>query len=403
MQTVSLLPSFAAAARRIGAFAALAAALLPARPGAQEAGPVAGTRPADAAVTSAIPVRLETPVQARLRGQILEKDRRDLAALLEGRWDNDVQVFFEPEIGVPAPLRHSRFHVAVRALPSGGFAGPAFYAEHRQGGETGAVVRQQVWVLETDTDADAIILRPHAPRDPAAVAGAHTDPARLALLTPEAVTPVEGCELLVRRRGGGFGGETRPNACRLGVPGDGRSVIVSERHDLSAGVWDVRDIGVDARGNRVFGVPDGSPARFRKARAFTCWARAGGETALGLALHDQGGSARVPGPGTGRIRLRNVDWPVGDNRASLTLYLLDGAGDLASTFAWTDPDSRRIALARTGTEASCTEDPAALWRIGAAPLGPPQAPPAPASVPVPGLGPVPATPPAPAPGPETRR
>jgi hypothetical protein len=305
---------------------------------------------------------LRDPNPARRIADILRKDRADLASILAGRWDNDVQVFFEPEIGVPPDQRHTRVHLSVHPLPAtSGFAGPAFYAEHRQGGETGAVVRQQVWVLELAVEADAVRLVPYAPTDPATVVAAQASASRLALLVPGAVTPVEGCDLLFRRRGGGFMAETRPGACRLGAPGDGRAVIVSERHDLSDGVWDVRDIGVDARGNRVFGVPDGSPARFRKARAFSCWARVGERTALGLVLHDQGGTVSAPGLGGLRLRLRNVVWPLGDNRPSLTLYLLEGAGDTAASFAWTDPDARRIALAQRGTEASCTEDPASLW------------------------------------------
>lgn len=296
---------------------------------------------------------------------MLAKDMADLALALEGRWDNEVQVFFEPEIGVPDDRRHVRVHVAVRALPGAAFGGPAFYAEHRQGGEGGALVRQQVWVLSVDEAGDGVRLTPHAPTEPELWAGAWADPARLAALSPEHVLPIQGCELIWKRRAGGFAGETRPNACRLGAQGDDRAVTVSERHDLSGGIWDLRDIGVDGRGNRVFGVPDGSPTRFRKARPFICWARRGATTVTGLALHDQGGTVSA-GEALGglRVRLRLVDWPVGSNRPSLTLYLLPQPGDVAAAFAWTDPDARRIAVAQGGLEASCTEDPAALWRIG---------------------------------------
>ena len=381
--------SMLAAAACVAGGAALAARAGLAEPAAPGAGtlpavapppastPPAPVPPASAAASPApdqagaaqpvqpVPVPIVQPAAARLRAEMLAKDMADLAVAIEGRWDNEVQVFFEPEIGVPEDRRHVRVHVAVRALPGTAFGGPAFYAEHRQGGENGALVRQQVWVLSVDEAGDGVRLTPHAPLEPELWAGAWAEPERLAALSPEQVRPIQGCELIWKRRAGGFAGETRPNACRLGAQGDDRAVTVSERHDLSGGIWDVRDIGVDGRGNRVFGVPDGSPTRFRKARPFICWARRGATTVTGLALHDQGGTVSA-GEALGglRVRLRLVDWPVGANRPSLTLYLLPQPGDVAAAFAWTDPDARRIAVAQGGLEASCTEDPAALWRIG---------------------------------------
>jgi hypothetical protein len=320
--------------------------------------------PAATPVPAPVPVNLSDAGSARLRLQMLEKDRADLVTAIAGRWDNEVQVFFEPEIGVPVGERHTRIHVAIRPLPAGGFAGPAFYVEHMQGGETGAVVRQQVWVFTIDGQANAVRMAPLAPKDPASVEGAWMDDARIAAITADAFTPVEGCEILWRRRGAGFSGETRPGACRLGAPGDERAVLVSERHDLSGGTWDVRDIGVDARGTRVFGVPDGSPARYRKARTFSCWLRGSGQAVADVAVHDQGGVGQGAGlPGL-RLRLRNIEWPLGNSRPSLTLYLLTSPGEIAETFAWTDPQAQRIAVALRGAEASCTEDTALLWRVG---------------------------------------
>lgn len=350
-------------AQAVAATAPPGASPAPAQP---QASAPASPGPASQGPAQAIPVPIVQPAAARLRGEILAKDMADLAAAIEGRWDNEVQVFFEPEIGVPEERRHVRVHVAVRALPGTVFGGPAFYVEHRQGGESGALVRQQVWVLSVDEAADGVRLTPHAPVEPELWAGAVADPTRLAALAPEQVRAIAGCELIWKRRAGGFSAETRPNACRLGAQGDDRAVTVSERHDLSGGVWDVRDIGVDGRGNRVFGVPDGTATRFRKARAFSCWARRGATTVTGLSLHDQGGTASA-GEALGglRVRLRLVDWPIGSNRPSLTLYLLPQPGDVAAAFAWTDPDARRIAVAQGGFEASCTEDPAALWRSDA--------------------------------------
>jgi hypothetical protein len=62
------------------------------------------------------------------------------------------------------------------------------------------------------------------------------------------------------------------------------------------------------------------------------------------------------------LRLRNVDWPIGQNRPSLTLYVMTGTDPNAKAYAWGEPDAKRIALDINGTQASCTRDERALWR-----------------------------------------
>jgi hypothetical protein len=85
-----------------------------------------------------------------------------------------------------------------------------------------------------------------------------------------------------------------------------------------------------------------------------------------LIVHDQGGvaTARLTGatPNAVTIRLRNVDWPIGQNRPSLTLYLMTGTDPDAKAYAWSEPDAKRIALDVGGTQVSCTRDERAMWR-----------------------------------------
>jgi hypothetical protein len=328
-------------------------------------------------IIAAPPPPLPTPVTMPMvvldpaRTEMLGKDLIDLATMLSGRWDNELQTFFEPELDVPVASRHDRLHTIVRPLENSDFGTHAFYVEYRSGGETGAIVRQRVWTLTRDLQLAGLRLAAFAPKDGTGIENAWRDPAKLATIKSVDFAPVTGCDLIWRRRADGFSGETRPGQCKVVTTGTQQRILnVTERHDLSPNMWDVRDIGVDERGARVFGSIDNAPTRLRRATPFMCWigARNGAETVTvsDLAVHDQGGSvtARLAGatPGSVTVRLRNVEWPVGLNRPSLTLYLLSEQDREAKGYAWGEPDAKRIALDIGGTQASCTRDERAQWR-----------------------------------------
>ena len=305
------------------------------------------------------------------RADLLAKDLTDLATMLGGRWDNELQTFFEPVIDVASASRHDRLHTIIRPINGGMFGASAFYVEYRKDGESGPVVRQRVWTLKVDPQLAALRLSAFTPKDGKPLEGAWRDPARLMAMKPADFVPVTGCDVIWRRRADGFSGETRPGACKVITTGaDQRVLTVSERHDLSPTTWDVRDIGVDDRGARVFGSAEHAPTRLRRAASFVCWAgsRQNGETVTvsDLIVHDQGGVAMAKfteaTPNAITIRLRNVEWPIGLNRPSLTLYIMAGTDTQAKAYAWSEPDANRIALDVNGTQASCTRDENALWR-----------------------------------------
>ncbi len=327
------------------------------------------------AVTSAPPVPIPVKLLPPAMKEVLEKDVLDLADLLAGRWDNELQTFFEPELNVPLPLRHERLHAVVKPVVAPEFGPVSFYVEYLKGGEAGPVVRQRIWTLSVDQELGAVRLAGFAPRDGKPLEGAWRQIEGSEGLKPDQVkkdsyTPVAGCDIIWRRRGEGFSGATRPASCKLVTNADKRVLSVSEQHDLSANVWEVRDVGVDERGVRVFGGSDLPPTRLKRAETFTCWASVakGAERAIltDLVVHDQGGvaSAEFAGgaPAKLRLRLRDVEWPIGQNRPSLTLYLLIDGDDRAEGYAWGELTANRLALDVGGTQVSCTRDPRALWR-----------------------------------------
>lgn len=113
-------------------------------------------------------------------------------------------------------------------------------------------------------------------------------------------------------------------------------------------------------------------AEFRRVRGFTCWAaipkvarRADGSTdwwgGFGLKVHDQGGriwfQTDEPTPQRFGIELRNVVWPYGNNRPSLTLYVYTPEDERrAVAYSWADPQAERIGLNTRAVQVSCTRD-----------------------------------------------
>ncbi len=317
-----------------------------------------------------VKVPLSKPLTDPAMKAVLEKDLADLAALLAGRWDNELQTFFEPELAIPVPLRHERLHVFVKPIDAPAFGKQSFYVEYRKGGEAGPVVRQRLWHLSLDEDLMAIRMATFAPKDAKPLEGAWRQTIAPDLLKKDAFIPVTGCDIIWKRRGDGFNGETRPTACKLVTNADKRILTVSEFHDLSANIWEVRDVGVDEKGTRVFGGADGIPTRLKRAHTFVCWAgvfRDGARSTVSdLILHDQGSTVNVVVPGSPaskfRIRLRAVEWPIGLNRPSLTLYLLLDGDDRAEGYVWGELSAQRLAMDLGGTQVSCTKDERALWR-----------------------------------------
>jgi type II secretory pathway pseudopilin PulG len=110
-----------------------------------------------------------------------------------------------------------------------------------------------------------------------------------------------------------------------------------------------------------FGAPD-RPFNMLRARLFKCWAspRKDDDSYAfynDLVLHDQGGRVWIDAtdehPRVG-LKMRNVKWPAGFNRDSLTLYTYQDDEDYPPAYSWTSPDAERIAINARWLQASCT-------------------------------------------------
>jgi hypothetical protein len=121
----------------------------------------------------------------------------------------------------------------------------------------------------------------------------------------------------------------------------------------------------------VLRMANGGELDLRRARRFTCWAavprrapKPDGATdwwgARGLALHDQGGRARLetdePEPQRFELKMRNVVWPEGPNQPSLVLYVFEPGSEQAIAYSWADPGAQRVGINIRRLQASCSLD-----------------------------------------------
>jgi hypothetical protein len=251
-----------------------------------------------------------------------------LAGLLAGRFDNDLQVLFADETGLPAGPLRERTHVSVSAVDGEAPFGHVVLSVRQHGRDPAAPpAAEALWVLAPAGADGSVAMRVIA------AGGAPVGPAP--------------CEAL-----------WRPSA-----DGEWRVADASPGCEAAPAV---AGLAVDARGWSAGG------RTLRRANGFRCWAAtlAGarpGDSGAGLRdwtfrrdlpIHDQGGEIALEGADGGRwfLRLRAVEWPSGPNRPSLTLYVHEAGNDRALSYAWGEIDTDRLGINLRFLQASCTRD-----------------------------------------------
>lgn len=295
--------------------------------------------------------------------KILKRDFNRFLEWFPGRYDNIEQVYFEENLGIERDQRHGRTHHIFTRVNLPEFPGETFYIEQYRNNDPGDVYRQRIYSFEPDFDENAIRLVIYIPKDADAILGAHANPGKLKDLTPDDFIIYPGCQVYWRYQLDHYHGTMKKGACRVNDPRSGnKPLVVTNDLQLSkSGIW-VRDEGVDAGKNYVEVNKAGVHHKNMRARMFKCWVSArkrNGEYSLypDVALHDQGGEAWLENPEHERvgIRMRNVVWPMGNNRNSLVLYAHRGDDEEQPvSYAWTSPDADRIALNLRWIQASCT-------------------------------------------------
>lgn len=296
--------------------------------------------------------------------RILKRDFTRMMNWFPGRYDNQEQVYFEDSLGVEEGLRHERIHHIFAPVTLDSFPGTTFYVEQYQNDDPSDIYRQRIYSFEPDFKENAIRLTIYVPKDATALVGAHEDTAKLAGLSPDDFTTYPGCEVYWRYQASHYHGTMKPGACRIESQRTGKTLIVDDDLQLTQKeIW-IRDAATDADGNYVFGNTAGVHHKNHKARMFSCWVSPKKhDDEYGfypkIRLHDQGGFVWLDSEDHERVglKMRNVVWPYGNNRASLVLYAYRGDNeDKAASYAWTEYDGERIGINLRWVQASCTVD-----------------------------------------------
>lgn len=273
----------------------------------------------------------------------LQKDLAELTEMMTGRWDNDRHNFFAEDAGMDQSVLAPRQHLVIQ--PIEGSNGAKLRATRKVEGSPDA---ELVHAFSADGLRAAIrqtIMRPGG------------------VLGDEAV----GCAILWTRSASGFSGKGEGAACPQIFPRPATGGALGITAELSEDDFWI----TSKRGDLKI------EARMRRARPFECWTAIlrgvehgdSGEGVsddqwdfrTGILLHDQYGEAvlttdETP-PRTVRLRLRNVDWPYGKNRPSLSFYVHEGVNERATSYAWGEGDAERIGLNLRWLQASCTHAP----------------------------------------------
>ncbi|MEM7705286.1 MAG: chromophore lyase CpcT/CpeT [Pseudomonadota bacterium] len=316
-----------------------------------------------------------TSALAQPPATVLEKDLALMLDWFPGRYDNSLQVFWEPELEVPEDHRHERIHSIFRRVDLPEFGENVFYVEQYGDGDPANIYRQRIYAFTADAEEDAIRLKIYTPTEPDVIVSAFNNTDLLSDLTVADTTTNAGCDVFWRRQSNQFIGYMKEGACRFVSQRSGKEIVITDDLVLTdSEIW-IRDKAETVTGEYVFGNKADVHHKLRKIRAFECWvARLRGTKhgdsgegnndwsfQSGLWLHDQGGQLQLPGgedfETDARLILRRMEWPTGSSRSSLVLYAYEGASERAVSYAWAEYDGERIGLNLRWMQASCSHKP----------------------------------------------
>jgi len=315
-------------------------------------------------------------------GTTLDKDFALFLDWFPGRYDNSLQVFWEPDLEVPEEERHERIHSIFKPVDLPDFGSNVFYVEQYGDGDASKVYRQRIYSFSVDAEEDAIRLKIFTPKKPEKFLGAYKNADLLKRVKKRDTTTREGCDVFWRRQSNQFIGYMKEGACRFQSERLGKEIIITDDLVLTdSEIW-ISDRAETVDGDYVFGNKADVSHKLRKIRPFECWtsvlrgAKHGdsGEGQddwnfqYGKWLHDQGGELTLETDESPsrkiRLILRRVEWPTGTNRPSLVLYVHEGDSDRATSYAWAEYDAERIGLNLRWVQASCTHKTERLYEDG---------------------------------------
>ena len=183
------------------------------------------------------------------KNAVLDRDMRTFLEWFPGVYDNQEQVYFEKEMGVPEDLQHERIHHTFARVDLPAFGDNVFYVQQYLDDDPEKIYRQRIYVFTADYEENAIRLSIHTPNDVASLVDAHLDPSKLEGLTPEDTRHMPGCDVFWRKRAAEFDGQMKPGACSFVSQRSGKRIVIDDDLILTdSEIW-ISDRAEDEDGN----------------------------------------------------------------------------------------------------------------------------------------------------------
>ena len=285
---------------------------------------------------------------------LLERELEYLMTIWPGDYDNREQLTFDAGVG-KTDLEtggHLRVHAQIRRVELPAFGDHVLYVEEYKNNDPRSIFRQRLYVLTADEEEKAIRVRLLFFKDGKAYLGAHGDPGRLASLTQDDLSSLEGCDVFIRRDGDWLAGAMENKACVFGE-GDGRRYADYQLRIAQDRYW-FRDRSLNAATDEIIEqVADFSWHQLERARWFACMVdfprEPGGRPVVThhyLKMHDQGGTFPFTHP-DGRdmvLTMRNT-WSYGMQRETFVIVVQEGdESGPTLVYAWGNPGADRIGV-----------------------------------------------------------
>ncbi len=285
----------------------------------------------------------------------LAADLQTMMKLFEGEFDNYAQAWEEKEQKAEHPHEHIHSIFARVKLPA--FGENVFYVKQYMDGDPAKVYRTRLYCFAANEKEGAVELRIYSFPDEKAVNDAQLDQSKLAGLVPEKMGYYNGCEVYWKRDGEGFNGYMKKDACKVESKRSGRTLVITDDLKLTKDqIW-IRDEAKDTQGNYVYGHKAGIHHKLNRCRYFDGWAALRiAETGddqkdylgfMKLRMHDQGQFLRMTKPDgeTTKYRLQLAQLvQQGSKVPVMVLKIFEDGKDQAVSYAWTEPESKRIGL-----------------------------------------------------------
>ncbi len=281
------------------------------------------------------------------------RDLLRLVAWFEGEFDNQEQIWFETEgrAGTPALERHERVHTIHRRVQLPAFGNYVFYVEEYLGDDPEKVFRQRLVTFQSARQS-GVLMKLWFFKNPTSVRGAHRDLTKLADISRDNVTGLEGCDVYWVADADQYVGGMKPRACAFSEAGQRRysqhDVVLSETK-----YWRLdRTFALDT--NRLIsGHPTGVPHKLSRAKLFSCdlsfyagdylaGPNPGDQTAKGQIIHSQGGTISVHRKSDDQdyvLRLRDKEYPYFDRNAEFMFLSVRKGKEPFIAYSLHDPDA----------------------------------------------------------------